>query len=91
MKNDEDWPDRRYRHDVALTAQVHYPDGHCRDALVSNLSLEGCRIEGWFRIGDVLEFTIPRIGRVRGQVRWALAGEAGIRFIGATADLPPAD
>lgn len=81
MKNEEDWPERRHRHDVEITAQVHYPDGHQRDVLISNLSLEGCRIHGWFRIGDVVDLTIPRIGRVRGQVRWALAGKAGIRFM----------
>nr|WP_314442751.1 PilZ domain-containing protein [uncultured Sphingomonas sp.] len=81
MKDGEDWPERRHRHDVDLSGEVHYPDGHTKEILVSNLSLDGCRVSGWFRIGDVLEFTIPRIGRVRGQVRWALGGEAGIRFL----------
>jgi hypothetical protein len=42
-------------------------------------------LQGWYRIGDVLELTIPRIGRVRGQVRWALGGNAGIRFLPSTA------
>ncbi|UUR07721.1 PilZ domain-containing protein [Sphingomonas glaciei] len=84
MKNEEDWPERRHRHDVEIGAEVHYPDGHQRQVLISNLSLDGCRIHGWFRIGEVLELTIPKIGRVRGQVRWALAGKAGIRFLPAT-------
>ncbi|WP_338501215.1 PilZ domain-containing protein [Sphingomonas kaistensis] len=81
MKNDQDWPERRHRHDVELLAEVHYPDGHTSGASVSNLSLDGCRLTGWFRIGDYLELTLPRIGRVRGQVRWAVGGEAGIRFV----------
>jgi len=80
VKIDEDWPERRHRHDVELSAEVHYPDGHTSQAAVSNLSLDGCRLTGWFRIGDRLELTIPKIGRVRGQVRWAVGGHAGIRF-----------
>ena len=81
MSNLEEWPARRLRHDVELDADVHYPDGHSSKARVSNLSLDGCRLTGWFRIGDHLELTIPKIGRVRGQVRWAVGGHAGIRFI----------
>jgi hypothetical protein len=80
VKNEEDWPERRHRHDVELPADVHYPDGHTSKAKVSNLSLDGCRLTGWFRIGDYLELTIPKIGRVRGQVRWAVGGHAGVRF-----------
>lgn len=81
MTKFEEWPERRLRHACELTADVHYPDGHSSNTTVSNLSLEGCRLTGWFRIGDHLELTIPRIGRVRGQVRWAVGGEAGIRFV----------
>jgi hypothetical protein len=83
VKNEEDWPERRHRHEVEITAEVRYPDGHQRDGLISNLSLDGCQIHGWFRIGDTVDLTIPKIGRVRGQVRWALAGKAGIRFLPA--------
>lgn len=83
MKNEEEWPERRYRHDVEIMGEVHYPDGHGREVAIANLSLDGCRMKGWFRIGDVLELTIPRIGRVRGQVRWAIGGEAGVRFMPA--------
>ena len=81
MSKTEDWPERRLRHAVELEAEVHYPDGHAKKAVISNLSLDGCRLQGWYRIGDVLELTIPKIGRVRGQVRWALGGSAGIRFL----------
>ena len=86
MNNEEDWPDRRHRHDVDLTVDVHYPDGHSRKAAVTNLSLDGCRVHGWFRIGNLLDFDLPRIGRIRGQVRWAIGGEAGIQFLRTEAD-----
>ena len=72
------------RHPVELVAQIHYLDGHGTEARISNLSLDGCRLHGWYRIGDVLELTIPDIGRVRGQVRWAIGGNAGIRFLPST-------
>jgi hypothetical protein len=72
------------RHEVELVAEVHYPEGHRTEAMISNLSLDGCRIQGWYRIGDVLELTIPKVGRVRGQVRWAIGGKAGIRFLPAS-------
>lgn len=81
MTKEEDWRERRHRHDVEITAEVHYPDGHQREVLLTNLSLDGCRVTGWFRIGDVVDLTIPSIGRVSGQVRWAFAGRAGVRFM----------
>lgn len=86
MNNEEDWPDRRHRHDVEITGEVHYPDGHSRGVAIANLSLEGCRVKGWFRIGDMLDVSIPKIGRVRGQVRWAIGGEAGIQFLRTEAE-----
>ena len=55
VKKPDDWPGRRLRHEVELVAEVHYPDGHRAEALISNLSLEGCRMQGWYRIGDVLD------------------------------------
>jgi hypothetical protein len=84
----EDWPWRRLRHEVELVAEIQYPDGHRTEATISNLSLDGCRVQGWYRIGDVLELTIPKIGRVRGQVRWAIGGKAGIHFLPATQAAP---
>jgi hypothetical protein len=81
VTNVNDWPDRGLRHQVQLEAEVHYPQGHQSKALIANLSLDGCQLQGWFRVGDMLELIIPRVGRVRGQVRWAVAGSAGIRFL----------
>ena len=86
----EEVPARGLRHEVELEAEVHYPDGHSSKTRLSNLSLDGCQLTGWFRVGDRLEVTIPRIGRVRGEVRWAVGGKAGIRFIAHSGGDAPA-
>jgi hypothetical protein len=75
-----DWADRRLRHKVQLEAEIIDGEGASRGTIVSDLSLDGCRIVGWFRIGELIDLQIPRIGRVQGQVRWAMNGQAGIRF-----------
>lgn len=50
---------------------------------MSNLSSEGCRIESDsdFRIGEHLKIAIPSRGQLKAQVRWALPGIAGARFL----------
>lgn len=58
-----------------------HADGSTTRTIVSDLSLDGCRVVGWFRIGDAVRLKIPRIGEVRGQVRWAMNGQAGVRFV----------
>ena len=75
-----EWPQRRPRHAVRLTAQIMRNDESCLEADVTNLSLEGCGIAGWYVIGERLTLDIPRIGKLRGQVRWAMLGRAGVRF-----------
>ena len=79
--NSDKWPDRRQRHRVQLEVELIQIDGSITRTIVSDLSLDGCRIAGWFRIGDTVHLKIPRIGEVRGQVRWAMNGRAGLRFI----------
>jgi hypothetical protein len=78
----EDWTDRRLRHEVALDAEIYHPDGHRTTVRIDNLSLDGCCVQDWLRIGDRVDLDIPRVGRVSGQVRWAFGGRAGIRFVG---------
>jgi len=50
---------------------------------LSNLSDQGCRIEGHndLRIGERLSIAIPRMGQMKAQVRWALSDSAGAKFI----------
>jgi hypothetical protein len=75
------WPDRRPRHRVQLEADLIQSDGTTSQTIVSDLSLDGCRVVGWFRIGDEVALRLPRIGLVRGKVRWAMNGQAGVRFV----------
>ena len=76
----ENWPERRRRHAVRLDAQVTREDGSGSDAVVTDLSLDGCCLIGSFRIGERLVVTVPKIGPLKGQVRWAFLGRAGVRF-----------
>ena len=52
---------------------------------VSDLSLDGCCLTGCFLVGERIEVTIPRIGRHSAEIRWALVGRAGARFIRSVA------
>ena len=75
--------DRRVRFPVEIDAVVHRADGSKFEARVSNFSDQGCRIETDrnVHIGERLEIAVPRMGNVKAQVRWALPGAAGTRFL----------
>ena len=77
------WIGRKDRDEVAIPAIVHRDDGSRQSVTLSNLSRDGCRIEsdGHFRIGERLKIAIPSMGQVKAQVRWALPGSAGARFL----------
>jgi hypothetical protein len=77
----EEHAERRQRHRVQLEAELVRLDGSTTRTIVSDLSLDGCRVAGWFLIGDSVTLRLPQIGNVRGQVRWALNGRAGVRFL----------
>ncbi|WP_300972850.1 PilZ domain-containing protein [Sphingomonas sp. LHG3406-1] len=79
--DDQDWTVRRTRQPVEIEARVHSSDGRESPILVTNLSADGCCVDGTFGIGDFLDITIPELGRRRGQVRWAIGNQAGIRFL----------
>ena len=83
MERMHGWVGRQDRLPVEVDAVVHRDDGTKLPALVSNISNEGCRLNAHdiFRIGESLIIAIPRIGRVKAQVRWALPGSAGTKFI----------
>jgi hypothetical protein len=78
-----DWVGRKDRHPVEIDAVVHRDDGSKQPVKLSNFSDEGCRIESArdFLIGERLQIAIPRMGQVKAQVRWALPGSAGAKFI----------
>ncbi len=82
MQRMHGWVGRKDPHPVATDAVVRCGDGSEARVKLSNLTEEGCRIEAEhdFRIGECLEVTVPRLGQLRAQVRWALPGSAGARF-----------
>ena len=83
------WLSRERRHAVELDATVDR-DGAEQDSRVSDLSLDGCSLSGFFRIGEHLKVRIDGVGEFEAQIRWAFAGKAGARFLrkGAKAKRP---
>lgn len=76
------WIGRKDRKDVSIDAVVTRDDGSSTPVKLTNVSREGCRIDGEnnLRIGEWLTLSIPEVGPVKAQVRWALADSAGMRF-----------
>ena len=84
MDGGHDWVRRKDRHPVVVDAVVHRTDGSKSSVRLTNFSDDGCRIETAetdFRIGERLAIAIPRMGQVKAQIRWAVEGNAGARFV----------
>lgn len=83
MQRAHGWTGRKDRHPVLIDAVIHRSDGTKSSARLSNFSDQGCRIDAddEFRIGERLSIAIPRMGHVKAQVRWALPGSAGAKFL----------
>ena len=83
MHRIHDWVGRRDRHPVAVDAIVQRADGSTSAVKLTNCSNDGCRLESeeQFIIGERLQIAIPRMGQLSAQVRWALPGSAGARFL----------
>lgn len=77
------WIGRKDRQPVAVDAVVRRADGTSTPVKLSNVSDEGCRIETdeHFLIGELFDIAIPRFGQIRAQVRWAISGSAGAKFV----------
>jgi hypothetical protein len=77
------WIGRKDRLPVEIDAVVQRTDGSKVPVRVTNFSDQGCRIdtESDLRIGERVQIAMPRMGRMRAQVRWALPGSAGTRFL----------
>ena len=75
------WLSRGRRHAVELDAVVVKRD--CPEVLsrVTDLSLDGCCLTGDFSIGEHLTIRIAKLGQFAAQIRWAILGRAGARFI----------
>lgn len=72
---------RPNRNAVDIDAVLTRANGGTQGVSVDDLSLDGCRVSGNYRIGDEVKLKLPRIGELRAQVRWSLLGRAGLRFI----------
>ena len=83
MQRMQGWIGRKDRFPVAIEAVVHRADGSTTAVRLTDFSEEGCRIEadGHFGIGEQLGIDVPRLGLMEAQVRWALPGSAGARFL----------
>ena len=83
MQRMHGWAARKDRHPVEIDAIVQRTDGRKEPVKLSNFSDEGCRIEanGDFHICERLQIAIPRMGHIKAQVRWAMPGSAGARFL----------
>jgi hypothetical protein len=83
MPRIHEWVGRKDRNPVEIDAVVQRDDGSRAEVRLSDLTEEGCRIEtdDHFRIGEQVQIAIPRLGQLSAQVRWALPGSAGARFL----------
>ena len=77
------WNNRKTRFPVEIDAVAHRSDGSKVSVRVSNFSEMGCRIETdrALHIGERLQIAVPRMCNLKAQVRWALVGCAGTRFL----------
>ena len=83
MVHGQGWIGRKDRPQSSVEATACCADGAEVAVTITNLSDEGCRIESahTFVIGERLRLAVPGIGSMTAQVRWALLGAAGARFI----------
>lgn len=78
------WVKRNDRRDIDLAAVVVRDDGTSLPVRVRNLSFEGCQLDAGtiLRIGERMILTLPRMGEIKTQIRWATPeGMAGARFL----------
>lgn len=77
------WVGRKDRHPVTVDAIVRRADGSTSSVKLTNCTDEGCCLESGddFLIGERLDIAIPRMGQLSAQVRWALPGSAGAKFL----------
>jgi hypothetical protein len=83
MARMQDWIGRKDRYPVDIDGVAHRCDGTQVPVRLSNFSDQGCRVETGrdFNVGERLQIAVPRMGAVKAQVRWALPGAAGTRFL----------
>lgn len=72
---------RKERHPTTVDAHVYRADGRRHAVKITEMSHNGCRIEGTqMPIGEAVRIAIPRMGQIRAHIRWSIAGASGARF-----------
>ena len=71
---------RPERHTKKLLGYVRRSGHEVEAATFENVSENGCCIVGEFAIGEHLVVTVPTIGTVGAQVRWAIANSSGLKL-----------
>ncbi len=73
---------RELRRNVALEVSVCPADGDRFEAIVTDISKEGCqlRTEAPLKAGDSVVLKHEVLGTLPAEVRWACAGRAGLQF-----------
>jgi len=74
--------DRRERRPVSLSAFVVREGGSTIEALILDLSYDGCGIEtpAQFRPDEAVKLSVLRRGAIESRVRWCRSGRAGLIF-----------
>ena len=77
-----DYPSRPDRRSVDLSGYALLADGTTIDAVLLDLSYEGCKIRpgNALRAGDRLKLGVLRLGLIEAEVRWFEDGVAGLAF-----------
>ena len=81
------WIARADREDVRLSGTAVLADGRRIPVEITNVSRSGCQVvsDETIGIGEPIELNVPPLEGVAGTIRWSLFGNAGVRFLGATA------
>lgn len=82
-----EWVRRAARNRASVTGAAYRSDGSWVRVHMNNLSYDGCHLltEEELDVGETLTLVMPRMRHMNAQVRWIKDGQAGIRFLGATA------
>jgi hypothetical protein len=73
------------RRPVQMRAYAVPPSGMAAQALVSDLTYDGCCVEctPMPKRGTRLELRVVRLGAIEAEVRWSRGGRAGLSFLAA--------
>jgi hypothetical protein len=83
QRREPGWISRDDRVPAGLCGSAQRADGSQISVTVSDLSRDGCRLDfngDGLRIGEWVDLQADGQQKMRGQVRWALLGSAGLRF-----------